>query len=217
MSSLDIRFTNDFQEACRLRDEGYEPIECAFGQYGSVLGPLCMDHHGTESHREGVALRACRDAYGARANDLRFVVTGAPDADAVLSIIALSALVRREQLASDFYELVNAYDTDPIGIDLTESTLGTRLAWFNQLPHLRQSEQGFRTAIEAMLRLLNDDVSTEELDKVARADQNRRKIASQGILACYAESGQQLPLPEDLLAEPVRRDAAAKAHPSRVS
>ena len=89
MTAIDIQFTNDFNEACILRDQGFEPIECAFGQFGSVMGPLCMDHHGTESHREGVALRACRDAYGARKNDPRFVVTGAPDADAVLSIIAL--------------------------------------------------------------------------------------------------------------------------------
>ena len=92
---IDLKFSNDYGEVCRLRDVGYEPIECAFGQFGSVMGPLNMDHHGTESHREGVALRACRDLYGARREDPRFAVTGAPDADAVLAIIALAGLVPR--------------------------------------------------------------------------------------------------------------------------
>ena len=73
VSTLDLQFTNDIKEAQRFCDLGYEPIECAFGQYGSVMGPLNMDHHGTESHREGVAIRACRDHYGARMSDPRFV------------------------------------------------------------------------------------------------------------------------------------------------
>lgn len=38
--------------------DGHEPIECSFGTDGSVLGPLNMDHHGAESNREGVAIRA---------------------------------------------------------------------------------------------------------------------------------------------------------------
>ena len=39
MTAIDIQFTNDFNEACILRDQGFEPIECAFGQFGSVMGP----------------------------------------------------------------------------------------------------------------------------------------------------------------------------------
>lgn len=216
MTEIDIQFTNDFQEACHLRDQGYEPIECAFGQFGSVMGPLCMDHHGVESHREGVALRACRDAYGARQNDPRFVVTGAPDADAVLSIIALAALVDQTLLKPEFYVLVNEYDTDPIGIDLTQSALGTRLAWFNQLPNLTQSEDGFRTAIAAMLRLLKNEVPDRDIKKVQRADENRRRVAAEGIIACYSAAGQQLALPEDLLNQPVRRAEDAVSHEARV-
>ena len=92
------------------------------------MGPLNMDHHGTESHREGVALRACRDLYGARREDPRFAVTGAPDADAVLAIIALAGLVPRDRLKPEFYTLVNRHDTDPIGIDLfSKPQIGTRL------------------------------------------------------------------------------------------
>ena len=215
MTQIDIQYTNDYNEAVRLRDQGYEPIECAFGQYGSVMGPLCMDHHGVESHREGVALRACRDAYGARQTDPRFVVTGAPDADAVLSIIALAGLVPAAQIPRPFYELVNRYDTDPIGIDLTETALGTRLAWFNQIPNVGQTESGFRSALDSMIRLLSDEVSEGELEKVRRADEHRREVAEQGILACYDSEGRQLPLTDDAPAL-VRRREAALAHPARV-
>ena len=123
MPDLDIQFTHSYKKATRLRDAGYEPIECAFGQFGSVMGPLNMDHHGTESHREGVAIRACRDHYGERRNDRRFVVTGAPDADAVVAIIALSGLLPKAKLSADFYELVNAFDIDPIGIGINGSDM----------------------------------------------------------------------------------------------
>ena len=165
-AKLQINFTNDYDEACRLRDAGFEPIECAFGQYGSVMGAFAMDHHGTESHRDGVALRACRDHYGALAEQAKFVVTGTPDADAVLAIVALAGLVPRLTLEPGFYELVNAHDTDPIGIDLLETEQGIRLAWFNQLPKLSQSERGFRRAIEAMRRLLTTGLSKDEIERL---------------------------------------------------
>lgn len=76
---MKIIHTNDAAEARRLTLDGFEPVECSFGGEGSVLGPLLMDHHGAESHREGVAIRAYRDHYGARRDDPRFVVTGAAD------------------------------------------------------------------------------------------------------------------------------------------
>ena len=90
---MEIQYTDSFEEALSLRDQGYEPIECAFGSYGSVMGPLNLDHHGEESHREGVAIRSCRDFLGARSHDPRFVVTGTPDADAILSILALAFIL----------------------------------------------------------------------------------------------------------------------------
>ena len=131
--SLDIRFTNRFSEASKLRDEGYEPIECAFGQHGSVMGPFNMDHHGLESHREGVAIRACRDHYGALRHDRRFVVTGSPDADATLAIIGLAGLVPQDRLHPLFYQLVDDHDRDPIGMDLLALPHGLELMWFNQM------------------------------------------------------------------------------------
>ena len=98
---MKIIYTNSYEEALELRDSGYEPIECAFGAYGSVMGDLCMDHHGTESHREGVAIRSIRDHQGALAERPWFVVTGTPDADAILSILALSGRLDGLELPED--------------------------------------------------------------------------------------------------------------------
>jgi hypothetical protein len=216
LDKIDIRFTNDYSEACELRDLGYEPIECAFGQYGSVMGRYNMDHHGLESHREGVALRACRDLYGACRDDLRFVVTGTPDADAVLAIIALGALVEHETISAPFYTLVNAYDTDPIGINLLATPTGTRLAWFNQISNIGQSESGFRKAINAMVELLEGGLSVAEADRISKADRGRRRKALDGILLRLDADGHELPIPNKLEGSPVLRGQTALNESPRV-
>lgn len=209
MTALQIRYTNSYEAACTLRDAGFEPIECAFGQHGSVLGKYNLDHHGTESHREGVALRACRDLYGARARDPRFVVTGTPDADAILAIIALAGLVPRERIPVEFYELVDEYDTDPIGKDLLASDTGEQLAWFNQRPGLLQNERGFRKGIEHMAHVLLAGLNDEERFLVRRTDEARRRKAVEGVLSIYDRRGLPLDRPDDPFATPARRGAAA--------
>ncbi len=213
---MQLIHTNDYHEACRLRDAGYEPIECAFGQYGSVLGAHNLDHHGTESHREGVAIRACRDLYGARADDQRFVVTGTADADAVLAIVALSAAVPAEQIPTEFYELVDRHDVDPIGLDLLDSPEGEDLAWFNQRPHLTQSEKGFREAIGHMVRLLEDGIDAKTRKNVRSSDKARRRKAMDGVLSRRAQDGMELPIPESVEGLPVLRGEMAEAEAARV-
>jgi hypothetical protein len=195
MTDLEIQFTHSHKTASKLRDAGFEPIECAFGQFGSIMGPLNMDHHGTESHREGVAIRACRDHYGERKNDPRFVVTGAPDADAVVAIIALAGLLPQHALTQDFYELVNAFDVDPIGIDLFSQPNGTELAWFNHIQGMEQSAQGFHQGINAMMRVLTDGLTNKERDKTVRSDRARRERAEQGVRALLNLSGHRLSRP----------------------
>ncbi|MCA9539702.1 MAG: hypothetical protein KC620_12485 [Myxococcales bacterium] len=216
MQSVEIRFTNDFDEARRLRDAGFEPIECAFGQHGSVLGPLALDHHGEESHREGVAIRACRDLYAERAADPRFVVTGTPDADATLAIVALAGLVPRTAIPTSFHELVDAYDVDPIGRDLLATPEGEMLAWFNQQPHLGQSAKGFQTAVAAMCRLLRDGLTATDRERVRKSDLHRRRKALDGVVALLARDGRALDVAAEPFALPVRRGELAAADPGRV-
>ncbi len=215
MSTLDIQFTNDIKEAQRFCDLGYEPIECAFGQYGSVMGPLNMDHHGKESYREGVAIRACRDHYGARVKDPRFVVTGAPDADAVLAIVALAGLVPNALITAEFYELVNRFDIDPIGIDLFEETKGVDLAWFNQIQGLRQSKAGFMKGVAAMTQLLSDGVSYAAQEKMQRADESRRRTAIDGVHSVLDRRGYPLMIPKPPLG-PVRRGVDIELDKARI-
>ena len=160
------------------------------------MGPLNMDHHGKESHREGVAIRACRDHYAAREKDPRFVVTGAPDADAVLAIVALAGLVPANLLTPTFYELVNRFDTDPIGIDLFEQEGGVKLAWFNQIQGMRQSEAGFRKGISAMVQLLEGGVSYADQEQLQRADESRRRTAIDGVKTVLDVRGYPLPVPQ---------------------
>lgn len=203
--NLIIAYTNDYDTACRMRDDGYEPVECAFGQHGSVLGKYALDHHGTESHREGVALRACRDLYGARRKDPRFVVTGTPDADAVLAIIALAALVPQESIPESFYRLVDRQDVDPIGLDLLADPDGLPLAWFNQRPELHQSEAGFRRAIKDMTHVLLHGLPPAERQRVAASDRSRRQRALEGIVLLLDWDGRRVPIPAEPELCPVRR------------
>ena len=216
MPQLDLVFTHKYKEACRLRDAGYEPIECAFGQHGSVLGAYALDHHGAESHREGVAIRACRDHYGALAEDPRFVVTGSPDADAVLCIVALAGLVPQEALVPAFYELVDLHDTDPIGKNLLASEAGEQLAWFNQREQLFQSAAGFKKAIDHMVRLLTRGLSEAERQATHRADRGRRRKAQEGVLALIDRDGLALPHPTLTGNAPVLRGEAATASEARI-
>ncbi len=190
---LQIRFTDDFYEAQALRDKGFEPIECAFGQLGSVLGPLAMDHHGEESYREGVALRACRDHYGARRDDPRFVVTGTPDADAVLAILALSGQVPQGHLSSRFYELVDRQDVDPIGLDLLSTPEGEELVWFNQREGNTQSRAGFLRALGEMKHLLMEGLSEQERTHLRGAERRRQRLAQEGIIHCLDIEGKRCP------------------------
>jgi len=188
-SSLQIIHTNDYQEALSYTQRGYEPIECAFGGFGSVLGPLCMDHHGTESWREGVAIRACRDHYGERKTAPHFVTTGTADADAVLAIVALAGLVPQEDIPQAFYQLVNAYDLDPIGIELIEEPFGLELLHFQQTPDMYRNADSFHKGIRVMHRILTQGLSPQKKAKINKKERNRILLAEQGIVE---HSGEQV-------------------------
>lgn len=142
---ITIVHTNDIAEARRLTAEGYEPIECSFGCGDSVLGPLNMDHHGAESWREGVALRAYRDHAGYRPNG-KFVVTGHADADATFAIAALAGYLPQglEVLAT----LVNRVDTNPIGIYLSDEEHGDTLLLWNRLSSGKQDATAFYAGVD---------------------------------------------------------------------
>lgn len=98
---LQIRIANTPKQAERWRDRGYCPIECSFGPV-SVVDDSQLDHHGSMSALEGVAIRAYRDQFGTRREDPRFVVAGFPDEDACFSIAAKCGIIPHPSLADMF-------------------------------------------------------------------------------------------------------------------
>ena len=191
---LEIIHVDTFEQARALRDQGYEPVECSFGTHGSVLGPLELDHHGSLSHRDGVALQAWRDHFGTRTADPRFVVTGSPDADAVLAIIALAALVERDRIPARLVGLVDRRDRDPIGLDLLAEPGGETLLLFEQQEQ-RATAQGYFSAVRQMIQLLEQEPDEQALRAARASDLHRRGQAERGLLELLARGGASLPLP----------------------
>lgn len=170
--AIQIIWTADADESRELVVAGYEPIECSFGNRGSVVGQLTMDHHGEHSGLEGVALRAYRDHFGARASDPRFVVTGVADADACFCIAALvgvlphpSRVAELEKAPppvkaagtrdiSSLAELVNLVDTAPIGVRLEETEEGNILLLWNQMSSSAQDATAFHAGVDRWRALL---------------------------------------------------------------
>ncbi len=192
---MKLIYTNSYEEALELRDAGYEPIECAFGAYGSVMGDFCMDHHGTESHREGVAIRSIRDHRGAMAGRPWFVVTGTPDADAILSILALSGRLDDLELPDNFAEWVDRHDRNPIGLDLTTSDAGILLLAFNQVS-LPRGLAGFQKGLEAMEGLLRNPPDQEAIRKIVGTEKSRQRRAHESVHVVLSSDGIPLDDPQ---------------------
>lgn len=191
---MEIVWTADNVQAHTLTEMGYEPIECSFGNLGSVVGSLTMDHHGVYANLEGVALRAYRDHFGARKGDPRFVVTGAADADACFAIAALCGMLPHPSRAAEFEKapppvkatgtkdisalaaLVNLVDCAPIGVRLEEREEGVMLLLWNQMSSSDRDATSFHAGVDRWRCLLGrapkallNAAKTEEVARVAEA------------------------------------------------
>lgn len=209
--SIEIVYTNDKVTADKLVGQGYEAIECSFGHFGSSLGPLNMDHHGSESYREGVAFRAYRDHFGARKDDQRFVVTGAADADATFAIAALCGILPHPSRAAEFEKapppvkasgtkdisdlaaLVNKVDTAPIGVRLEETEDGVMLLLWNQISSSCQDATAFHAGVDRWRCLLGRApkallaaAKTEEANRVTET--RKAKVTRVSDEVCVVES-----------------------------
>ncbi|MDP3771251.1 MAG: hypothetical protein Q8R16_03050 [bacterium] len=193
-NAIEIVHVDEKAVADKLVSQGYEAIECSFGHLGSTLGPLAMDHHGAESHREGVALRAYRDHFGVCKDNPKFVVTGAADADATFAIAALCGILPHPSRAAEFEKapplvkaagtkdistlaaLVNKVDTAPIGVRLEESEEGVTLLLWNQMSSSAQDTTAFHAGVDRWRALMGrapkallSAAKTEEANRVTEA------------------------------------------------
>lgn len=208
--TIQIVHVSTAHEASEYLELGYEPIECSFGTK-SVVGQLTMDHHGSLSHLEGVAVRAYRDHFGARKSDPRFVVTGAADGDACFCIAALCGLLPHPSRVTELEKapppikaagtkdisvlaaLVNQVDTAPIGVRLEETEEGVTLLLWNQLSSSVQDATAFHAGIDRWRCLLGRAPKAllaaakgEEANRVAEA--RKAKVERVGVSVALIES-----------------------------
>lgn len=175
--------TSNADFARQMASDGWCPIECSFGS-GSVMDALCMDHHGSESHREGVALRAYRDHFAACKERAQFIVTGAADADATFAIAALAGLLphpsREEEftdsppwikaaMTADLSKLaatVNTVDIDPISNQVIELPHGELVLLWNQLSSGCEDRSAFHAGVDRWRFLTGSRAPKALLDSV---------------------------------------------------
>lgn len=170
-------------EAERLAAEGWEPIECSFGTEGSALGRFALDHHGEESGREGVALRAWRDHHGALESDPRFVTTGDADEDATFAIACLAGLLphpsRGGRDLGPLAELINAMDVDPIlaGPTLENHPFGAVYLLWGHLSSGARDATAFHAGIDRWRALLAKSAPGAILAAASAQEAERVRLA----------------------------------------
>ena len=148
MKKMIIAFEKNAEKVAALVAEGFCPVECSFGNQ-SIIDDLMMDHHGQYSNLESVAVRAYRDHFGARAEDMRFVINHI-DADCIFAIASLAGLLPHPQSKYattlpvfkqaiwkqdmlPLAETIGVIDVDPIGRDVISMPFGNVLITWNSL------------------------------------------------------------------------------------
>ena len=207
---MNLVLSNTADEIRTLVSQGFCQIECSIGGE-SIVDELKMDHHGSNSALEAVALRAYRDLYGVRAEDPRFVVTGVADADACFAVAALAGLIPHPKrvvaetlpptikmsLTRDLTELaqiISRVDVSPIGLDIPALPCGEVLLTWNAMSTSARDTLGFQMGVGLWRALLEGNPSqlgpfftaakTAEANRVqaSLADLNERGVVINGVL-----------------------------------
>ena len=182
---IKVKHVSTREEAADLAIAGWEPIECSFGTEGSVLGRFALDHHGDESGREGVALRAYRDHFGALEHDPRFVVTGDADEDATFAIGALCGILphpsrgKSARDVSGLAALINAMDVDPIsaGPSVSDHPFGAAYLLWGQLASGTQDATAFHAGVDRWRLLLGPSAPGALMAAAAAQESERVRMA----------------------------------------
>ncbi len=192
--SVTLRISQDASQVRHLMAQGWCPVECSIDGL-SLVDELEMDHHGSRGHLEPVAVRALRDAPGAREADPRFVGVGEADADMTFAVAVLAGIlpvgdVRVAALA----ELVARMDTDPMGVDLQSHPLGGLLLLWVSLASGGRDTQSATAAVWLWHHLLRKPVGTwtQMASQALAADVARKTQAQQAMAQFGTHYGQVL-------------------------
>ena len=186
MTDITCVLTNSIEQVRFYVDQGYCPIECSIGGE-SIIDNLKMDHHGKWSTLEGVAIRAYRDHFEARANDPRFVVVGSADADATFAIAALAGLLHdpftipRASLnrpdCLSLAHLIDRIDRDPIGVNFSNHYNAHYLLTWNALMRSSRDTLGLYTGVGLWVNLLTAPAGRLAPLFVASMETEKQRIA----------------------------------------
>ena len=171
---MEILYTKTYNEAKIATENGFTPIECSFGNEGSVIDDYTMDHHGIFSDLSSVAFRAYHYYWGEKRNNPLFCVTGEADADATFAICAMIGMIESTPKWDKLVDLIARVDVDPIGIDLLqEGKEGLLLMFWNSLTNGKQDKTQFEMGCGLWRHILNNVplqylVATKEQEKRRR-------------------------------------------------
>lgn len=200
---LVLVLSNNAEEIRRLVSEGFCPVECSINGE-SIVDDLQMDHHGKLSHLEPVSIRAYRDHFGVRAEDPRFVTTGAADADACFTVAALAGLLPhpsrvvpdslpdpvKASMKKDLTALADTVarvDVSPIGLDIPALPGGDLLITWNVMTQGAIDTLGFYQGV-ATWRTLTEKANPASLkpflDAGKASEQARRQAALDDLERC---------------------------------
>ncbi len=191
MANITIAFSKDVETVKSLMAQGFCPVECSFGGV-SVVDSLELDHHGSKSHLESVAIRAYRDFFGKRAEDPRFIINHI-DADSIFAVAALAGLLPHPEAAKSMpvflqktwgvdllplAQTIAIMDTDPIGRDIISMPMGSVLAAWNSLFGANANDElAAYAAVEGFRRLLTQPSAKVFVSAAENAENERREAA----------------------------------------
>ena len=176
MKVAQIVYAKTVEQAEAFLKEGYEPVECSFGNV-SVVGPLVLDHHGIYSSEPAVSVKAVSLAKQGIIVE-KFVTTGFVDTDAAYTIgVLFGAIPPDEEEAQAIAEL----DTNPRLYDQTEQRYRRSLIYRRATIHLPLSLEGFVSGVEQAIRVFNGRYEPEEDGAAVAAEFNRREEARKAI------------------------------------
>lgn len=175
---VELIYANNLEDALNALENGFEPVECSFGDK-SVVGKHILDHHGKYAGEEAVSIKAVRLALKGVTLD-KFVVTGTADCDQCYAIAALNGSIH---LSLDEAAAVAEMDTDPIGRDFTSNRYIKILMHRQITDGLPNCLESTYSSLDALIRIFNDNYTNADVnDALQKEEQRKQRMKTQVVL-----------------------------------